>query len=288
LSKIFFIFLFLLQAHIALAAKPVKFLVYYNDKAPYEQLAGYDLLVFDSKHHPAIRPLAGKGKVILGYISLGEVEKHRSYYKAVKKQGILGQENKDWPGSYFINQKDPRWAKRVISELIPKILQKGFDGIFLDTLDNPGYLEKWAPLAERSPGQIQAAVNLLKAIRHHYPKIKIMMNRGYELLAYPEIAKIIDYEMAESLYSDYNFKTKKYQKVSKEDYDYTLGLLAKAKQINPRLKIVSLDYWNPKDTKGILEIYEIERQNGFIPYVSTVELDRVIPVPTAPKQKLKK
>lgn len=264
---------------LGLKARPIQnYLVYYAEKADFNILNKYDLLVFDSDKHPALRPLQDRGKVLLGYISLGEVEQHRRHYQEVKGQGILGQENKFWKGSYFVDQRDNRWAKRVLEDLIPRILQKGFNGIFLDTLDNPGHMERTDPV--KNKGMTQAAVHLVKAIRHHFPKIKIMMNRGYELL--PDVADIIDFEMAESLYSDYNFDTKIYQKTSKEDYDYQIQLLREIKKKHPKLQIVSLDYWNPDDIQGILNIYEVERENGFIPSVATVELDRIVPEPVRP------
>lgn len=253
------------------------YLVYYAEKADFNELAKYNLLVFDSDKHPPLRPLQDRGKILLGYISLGEAENHRRHFKAVKAQGILGEENQYWKGSYYVDQRDPRWAKRVIEDLIPKILQKGFDGIFMDTLDNPAHMERTWP--DKYGGMIQAGVNLVKAIRHHYPDIKIMMNRGYELL--PQVAGDIDFEMAESLYADYNFETKTYRNTPHEDYQYQIRLLNKVKKMHPHLQIVSLDYWNPEDAQGIMKIYEIERQNGFVPYVATVELNRIVLEPAS-------
>jgi hypothetical protein len=48
----------------------------------------------------------------------------------------------------------------------------------------------------------------------------------------------------------------------------------------PKLQIMSLDYWDPADTKGVATIYSTQRANGFIPYVSTIELNRVVEEPS--------
>lgn len=273
--------IFLCLLSFSATGEPIKnYVVYYSDKAGFKELESYDLLVFDSQVHPPLRSLMDRGKILLGYISLGEVEKHRSYYEAVKKQGILGQENIYWKGSYYVDLRDPKWAKRVLEDLIPAILQQGFDGLFLDTLDNPGDMERKDPA--KFKGMVNAAAHLVKGIRKNYPSIKIMMNRGYELL--PQVAEVIDFEMGESLYSDYNFKTKKYGFVAKSDYVLQMKWLKDAKKKNPNLQIVSLDYWDPKDKAEISQIYEVERKNGFIPYVATVDLDVIVPEPPAPKR----
>ena len=258
-----------------MASPSTKWIVYYSDKENSQKFRDYKVIVFDSDYHPEIGPLTTSDKILLGYISIGEVEKQRSYFAEVKKQDILFQENKYWPGSYFVDVRDPRWAKRVLEDLIPKILLKGYNGIFLDTLDNLAELERQDPIEYE--GMVEAGVNLVKAIRMHYPEIKIMMNRGYELL--PDLAHTIDMELGESIYTDYNFETKTYQRVEEELYQNQVRVLKKAQKKNPKLEIYTLDYWYPEDKEAIKEIYNTERKNGFIPYVSTIELNKIVDEP---------
>ena len=163
----------------------------------------------------------------------------------------------------------------MIEELIPVILHKGFDGLFLDTLDDPPYLENLD--SKKYSGMTRGGVNLVKAIRHHYPNIKIMVNRGYELLE--DIAEDIDMVLGECVFADYDFKTKTYQRVSEEEYRQQVAILTSLKDKFPHLEIFTLDYWNPDDMAGIAEIYRQQRNNGFRPYVATVELDRIVPEP---------
>lgn len=252
---------------------PDRWVVYYNDEAPVEAFNLYDPIVLDSDHHPYLDGFVQREKTILGYLSIGEVEKERSYFSEVEKEGILLDENKYWPGSYFVDLRDPRWAKRVLEELIPGILMQRFSGIFLDTLDNAGHLETMNP--EKYGGMVDAAVNLIKAIRKHYPQIKIMMNRGYELL--PSVADLIDMELGESVYADYDFDSKTYRKVDSDLYLKQVKILMEAKKASPKLTIYTLDYWKPEDAAGIKEIYQEQRRNGFIPYVSTIDLHTIIP-----------
>jgi uncharacterized protein (TIGR01370 family) len=261
----------------AVAAATPKWVVVYTDKVPIDALIPYKTIVLDSRYHPRLQPLIDRGKSLLGYISLGEVEKYRPYYEKMDRQGILLGTNKNWPDSRYVDLRDPRWSRRVIENLIPAILHKGFNGIFLDTLDNAAHLERQDP--KKYKGMADAAVQLVKAIRRNYPRIVIMMNRGYDIL--PRVARDIDIVLGESVYSDYDFKTKTYQRVPKKRYELQVRSLKAARAADPNLKIFTLDYWRPEDRKGIERIYRTQRRNGFEPYVSTVKLQHVIPEPVS-------
>ena len=257
------------------ASTRIDWLAYYRDEAPPEAFSDYELLVFDSEHHPPIPPLADAGKTILGYISLGEVESYRSYFGTVHAEGILLDENPNWPGSYFVDLRDALWRDRVLNQLIPKILNRGFHGLFLDTLDNPAYLESTDPVKFR--GMSQSAAKLVTEIRSHFPSILIMMNRAYEIL--PEVAGHIDMELAESCFSDFDFSSKQYRRVPQQEYQRQVQLLHGIRTQHPGLEIFTLDYWDPSDDEGIRTIYREQESNGFNPYVATVELDRIVPRP---------
>jgi len=158
---------------------------------------------------------------------------------------------------------------------VPGILEQGFQGLFLDTLDDPSELERRSPAAYR--GMSAAAVALVKALRQAFPSIKIMMNRGYDIL--PEVTGVIDMELGESVYATYDFSRKAYHLAPAKDYQQQVRALKQAKKLNPALGIYSLDYWDPTDRIGIRRIYREERANGFEPYVSTIELNQVIKEP---------
>lgn len=266
----------MLAAGIAGAATgPLRWTVYYSDQAPTSAFEPFDIVVLDTKHHPPLRPLLDRGKMLLGYISLGEAESHRSHFEAVKAQGLLVRENEVWKGSYFVDVRDKRWTARVVEELLPQILRAGFDGIFIDTLDNAGELER--NNAKAYKGMATAAAQLVRAIRLNYPSIKIMVNRAYEIL--PEVGPAVDMVVGESVYTTYDFKTKAYRKVSPNDYAWQVKQLRDLKQRFPHLLVMSLDYWNPEDDAVIKEVYGTEEGNGFNPYVATIELDRVVARP---------
>ncbi len=257
------------------AAEGQRWLAYYSDKASPRDFNAYALLVLDSDYRPELAPLSEHGKTLLGYLSLGEAEQHRHYFGEVRKEGLLLDENPNWAGSHSIDIRDRNWTERVIYELIPALLHQGFDGVFLDTLDSPLHLERQDP--QRYQGMTDAAIRLVRTIRKHYPHIKIMLNRAYEIL--PQVAGDIDIVLGESVYADYDFESKSYQRVPKQLYQQQLAYLKEAVRHNPALKVFTLDYWEPQDHAGIAAIYREQRANGFVPYVATVALDRIVPEP---------
>lgn len=257
------------------AAADERWVVVYSGKPAVTAFRDYRLVVLDSVHHPPLRPLLEQRKTVIGYISLGEVEKFRDHYKDVEREGLLLGANPNWPDSRYVDVRDPRWTKRVVEDLVPGLLQKGFQGIFMDTLDNPPHLERTDPA--RFKGMTEASANLVRAIRRHYPQMYIMMNRAYEIL--PAVEGQIDSVLGESVFTEIDFARKTYRLADPKVYRQQVTWLQAARQRRPSLRIYTLDYWKPEDKAGVARIYAEQRKNGFVPYVSIKELDRIVREP---------
>lgn len=249
--------------------------VYYSDQEPANAFKDFDLLVFDGDKHPPLYQLLDHGKQLLGYVSLGEAEKSRYYFPDLEKNNILCGPNPNWEGSFYVDLRQLMWPKTIIETIIPRVLHRGFEGIFIDTIDNAAFLEQQDP--EKYKGMRQAAIDLIKAIRYHYPQILIMINRGYDIIE--DVAPFVDVVLGESLLTDYDFKTKTYKRATAASTQTQIQKLKNAKVLNPRLKIFTLDYCDPQNHTEVMEIYAQQRANGFTPYVSTIALNQIIPEP---------
>lgn len=256
-------------------ARAGNWVVYYGATVTPGQLRPYRLAVLDAETRVNLRQVASQGTLVLGYISVGEVEQNRAHFAAVQAEGLLGDENPNWPGSFYVDVRDPRWTRRVVEELVPALLARGFGGVFLDTLDNPPHLERTDPA--RWAGMTQGAADLVKAIRARYPGLPVMMNRGYDLL--PLVARDIDLVLGESVLSGWDFAANRPQPMSAADTAFQVNALKGARALNPALRVMTLDYWDPADTAGVAALYARQRANGFDPYVATLALDRIIPEP---------
>ena len=233
------------------------------------------LLVLEPHHARPIAPLRGPGSILLGYFSLGEVERSRPYFAGLEKAGALRAANPNWPDARLADLRHPAWRAAVLDRLVPAILALGYDGIFIDTMDNAEAMERQDPVA--NTGMVAAGVSLIAAVRARFPKIRIMLNRGYALL--PDVAPKIDYLLGEAMASRWNFAAKRYDLLSESDWAWQAGRLRAAQARNPALTLTTLDYWDPADTKQVAALYARERAAGFSPYVATLALDRLMPEP---------
>jgi uncharacterized protein (TIGR01370 family) len=260
---------------------PDRWIVYYGNQEPSETFASCPYVVFDSRYHPPISPLLGQGRKIVGYLSLGEASPDYDYFSDLESAGILIQPSTTWPGNQYIDVRDRRWRERVYDQLVPWVLGQGFDGVFLDTLDSPLAMEESDPVGYS--GMAAAAATLVQDMRRRHPGITIMLNRSYRLL--PVVEQYIDVAVAESVYATYDFDRKVYVMVSPENYAQQLSWLRAAQIRRPQLKIFTLDYCDPGDRALIQEIYRVERQNGFCPYVTSIDLATVVAEPVSVRRR---
>ena len=235
----------------------------------------YDLLVLEPDHARPVAPLRGLGSRLLGYISLGEVERARPFVGQLDKAGALQAANPNWPDARMVDLRHPAWRSLIVETLIPDILRKGYDGLFFDTLDNAEAMEAKDPAGNK--GMVAAATELVRAIRAQFPGTAIMMNRGYALL--PGAAKYVDYVLGEAMASRWSFADKRYEMTPPADWQWQAERLRAAKQSNPAVELTTLDYWDPSDRATVASLYQRERAAGFHPYVATLALDKLLPEP---------
>ena len=94
-------------------------------------------------------------KNVLAYISLGEVNSNASHYNLLK-DNTLGKNN-NW-NSHYLDLKSDK-TTIVLMRLIKKNLDKGFDGLFLDNIDN---YSSFGP----QKNQRKELIELIKKINH--------------------------------------------------------------------------------------------------------------------------
>jgi len=79
----------------------------------------------------------GSRRLVIAYMSIGEAETYRPYWnKAWKKEppSWLGKENREWRGNYGVKFWDAGW-QAIIFDYAEKIVAAGFDGVYLDKVD---------------------------------------------------------------------------------------------------------------------------------------------------------
>ncbi len=246
-----------------------RFAVYYDQSAPADAFARFDTVVLDGDVHPDLNSLKDNQQQLIGYISVGEI-KAGSPVEQRFDDDMKISTHPYWK-STLVDIRRNEWQEYLLSEEIPALLAKGFDGVMLDTIDSALYQEVLEP--KRYAGMKDAAAQIVKQIRSRYPHITIMVNRAFDLM--PLIAADTDILLAESTLSHYDLSEKRASFAPDEDYAQYLAKIRAAQGVSERLKVYTLDYWDMNDPEGISKIYELQRKQGFVPYVATPDL-RVI------------
>jgi polysaccharide biosynthesis protein PelA len=250
----------------------VKFLINYGTTVG-DRIGKYDVVVLEADVAASTIAKRHPDGVILGYLSLGEVHSGRDYF--AEAAGFVLRPNPNWPEARFIDMRDRRWHKMVIERLVPEILAKGFNGLFFDTLDDAEFLEAQDPV--RFAGMVDAAADLLRGIRQHFPGVPLMVNRGYAVVQ--RAPGSFDMLLGESVFTTFDAASGAYRLLSEADYHWQIERMRDAQRRDPKLRLFSLDYWNPDDARGIARIYAEQRTNGFVPYVGTPDLTRIVSEP---------
>lgn len=264
-------------ARLARASVPGRgrFIVYYGREAD-EALREAAVAVLEPEASPDLIATRGAGATFLGYVSLGEVHDARPYFRDLEQAGVLLGEQPNWPGAWFVDMRSEVWRRLLLERVVPEVMARGFDGIFIDTLDDAGFLESRDPV--RCAGMVTAAARLVRALRQRIPGRPIMINRGYAVL--PQIVGQFDMLLGESVRSTHRPGDGSYALLSNSDYAWQRDQMWEARRRHPALRLFSLDYWDPSDETGIARLYAEQRRNGFVPYVATPDLTRIVPAPT--------
>lgn len=86
-------------------------------------------------------------KLIVSYLSIGEAEDYRSYWKTTwdsAPPSFLSASNPEWPDNYKVKYWEPAW-QQIIFDYVDQIISGGFNGLYLDVVDSFQYWEEVAP-----------------------------------------------------------------------------------------------------------------------------------------------
>jgi len=251
--------------------------LFYGEDLEPAAFEGFDLVVLDPGFKSPLTPMRDLGTEVLGYLSLGEIKRTSPLFAQLDDPDLLLGENPNWPDTVLCDVRRPAWRALILDVAIPALLERGFSGLFFDTLDTPPHLEQTDP--ERYAGMRSAAIDLVRTIRRRHPDRMLLMNRGYALL--PELIGQVDGVVAESLLTTYDVPANGYRWTEPRELDPHRQALRPLAEAEPPVPILSLDYWDAEDSATIREIYTRERALGHRPYVGQILLDRVLREPHA-------
>ncbi len=254
--------LFLLFTLLSLIhAKTPEIGFYYGDEPTSIMIEQYDWMVVDpSQLHPVwIKRYQQK---LFAYVSVGEIEPWRHKESSIPENWKLST-NDAW-GGIIADLSNTEYQKFLLSNM-QTLYDQGYRNFFLDTLDSIFGVKQDSALKSV---QKEALAQLLKQIRTHFPKAKIIANRGVEVM--DSLCKYVDAFAIESLYQGLNTDSMTYKQVPQKDRTWIKAQLNKAKACD--LYPISIDYVDPKDQDLRIKTAQKITADGYIPFVSDIHL----------------
>lgn len=201
---------------------------YYSTVDSIRELLSYDRVVLtpDQISISQISKLQKAGTHVYAYLSVGEANNIETKAKA------LG-ENIAW-NSTIMDLNDPKWQDYLVKEAA-RLKNKGFDGLFLDTLDSYQMIYK-DPLSEGYLQQKDALIKVVNSIAEQVDEV--LLNRGFEILN--QLQKLPSAVVSESLKYGYDANNNSYFKRTPADTKWLQNKLSEVQ--NKKIETIVIDY----------------------------------------------
>jgi len=212
----------------------------------------------------------GKKRLVLAYMSIGEAESYRFYFK--EKPKFIVKSNPAWKGHFVVRPESPEWQEILYKgerSYLNRIIAQGFDGVFLDTVDacevledmgDDGACEKMARLV----------IEITKYARQKKPSFVVVVQNPFSIIEYPEVGKVVD-------------------GISVEAQLFPNGLPLLRKKMEEMIQKINrirelygvsvfvIEYLSPKNKKYFSMFQKICCTNRFSCYCGNLALDRIGP-----------
>jgi cysteinyl-tRNA synthetase len=251
--------------------------------------APYDMLVIDySRNGSAALALTadevdklkikpdGDRRIVLAYLSIGEAESYRYYWKwhwgwlpGLFAPAWLGSENAEWRRNYGVRYWHEDWQRIIFGgddSYLERIIRAGFDGVYLDRVDQ--YVE----MIKENPNARALMIAFVKALAERARALKpgflVVPQNGEDLLTDPAYLAVIDgFGKEDLLFGEDNNQERNDPRSIRANVS--------------RLKLVTADHKPVFVVEYLDDARQIERARariedwGFIPYFAARALDRM-------------
>ncbi|MCW8329350.1 endo alpha-1,4 polygalactosaminidase [Photobacterium sp. SDRW27] len=240
------------------AQTPASIAFYYNSVDSVRELMNYDRVVVSPAliSHKQIKTLHKADTQVFSYISVGEFEDQTlpAELRAASKA-----KNTNW-GSYVMDLSSLAW-QQYLEQKATTLLEKGFDGLFLDTLDSY-YL--FASNSQNQLRQQHALASIIDSFNQLDRKPKIILNRGFEVIEL--LNQSVYGVVAESLYHSYSPVNKSYHQVKNSDSEWLSNKLATIRSLG--IETIVIDYIPADNREGQRAAAHRLLKEGYTPYIS--------------------
>lgn len=234
------------------AVKKYKYYLDAGNEKIGKEMAKLDLVIVEpiEMQQKYIKQAQKNGTLIYGYINAMEADKWNSaFYSQLKEEDFYKDEHgekmyfSEWD-SYLMDMTSKHYQELLLGEIQKQIVQKGLDGVFLDTVGN---IESYLPEKEQG-AQNDAMLAFIKKIKQQYNDLSVAQNWGFQTLA-DFTAPYIDFVMWENFSYD----------VVGED-EWSLKMMQQLVQIREKFdtQVMTIGFNDEKKSHTLAEKYHFK------------------------------
>ena len=226
------------------------------------KIKGYNVVVVEpaSIDIGGVESLHKTNEKIYAYLNIGSLENYRSYFNEFKEKTLGLYEN--WEDEYWMDVWDVAWQKLIVDKLGRDIVDKGFDGFFIDNCDVYYYY----PNEEIFNGLSSILQGLRSLNMTKKYKIDIIINGGdtfvSKCIENKTATELFDGVNQECVFTDIDFENKTYKEKDESDREYFKEYLSNVKKYIPEVYLIEYGV----NSKLIKEIENYCNENGFYWY----------------------
>jgi hypothetical protein len=238
-----------------------RYACYYGTNA-LEPLSAFDLAILQGEHYARaeIDWLQNAGTQCIAYLSLGELPAREAApaWRMTAPEGGPIPHNPRW-GTAYLDCRRLAWQDEVLQRRVPEIVQRGFAGLFLDTID----------VQDLFPATRPGVVQLVQRIHDCFPALLLAANRGFSIL--PQIIPALDAVVFEAFTT--HCQDQSYAAWTGPDLLWTESKAAELSAICADRPILALDYAAPEDDTLRRLARQRAAEHGFPSFVTTRYVD---------------
>jgi len=223
----------------------------------------------------ALKHSPGGDKIVLCYMSIGQAEDYRFYWQREWYQdppSWLDEPDPDWAGDYWVRYWDPAWQAIIYGSAesyLDRILNLGFDGVYLDRVDAYAYYEE---RGRETAAQEMAdfVIGLTEYARQRHPGFGVFPQNAEELGAlFADYLETVTGIGVEDLYYGYPRDHTPSPPEWTAEREAILDRWVDAGKL-----VLTVDY--TRRPEQIDDAYARSRARGYVPFVTVRSLGQLI------------
>ena len=224
---------------------------------------------------PALKQSEGGDKLILAYMSIGQAETYREYWQSEWEDdppAWLDEPDETWPDDYWVRYWDPEWQAIIYGtpeSYLDRIIELGFDGVYLDRVDAYQYYEERDGRAAASQEMVDFIMEFTAYAREKQPGFGVFPQNAEELgILFPDYLGMMTGVGVEDLYYGYP----RDHEPSPPDWTAEREIILD-QWVDAGKLVLTIDY--TAKPEQVTDAYERAWEHGYVPYVTDRSLGRL-------------